>query len=135
MVDNEVWARCGDCGTELTESDKECPECGSTKKAFNKTATVPVGISVSWSAGHEAHWSTKSYSILAILLTLLLGFGGLISYGIWELLPLSAGLKVAVWLVVFLALVVISWRQRYRILMLTRWLDNKFTAKKTYRSK
>ena len=135
MVDNEVWARCGDCETELTESDKECPECGSTMKAFRKTAKTTIGLRVSCSAEHEAPWSTKSYSILAILLALLLGFGGLISYGIWELLPLSAGLKVAVWFVVFLALVVIGWRERYRILMFTRWLDKKSTAKKTYRSK
>lgn len=46
MDNNEVWARCGECGTELKPSDKQCPKCGSTKKAYEREARVTVGIKV-----------------------------------------------------------------------------------------
>ena len=32
MNSNKVWARCGDCGTELKRSDKQCPKCGSRNR-------------------------------------------------------------------------------------------------------
>lgn len=41
---NEVWATCEDCGTELQEDDKQCPKCGSTKKAFRKEVSVMIGV-------------------------------------------------------------------------------------------
>jgi len=45
MNSNEVWARCADCGTELKQDDKQCPnpECNSTKKSFDRRASVAVG--------------------------------------------------------------------------------------------
>lgn len=43
---NEVWARCGKCGTELKPSDKQCPKCGSTKKAYERKASVRVGVKI-----------------------------------------------------------------------------------------
>lgn len=33
MSNNEVWARCRDCSTELKQEDKQCPKCGSTRKS------------------------------------------------------------------------------------------------------
>jgi len=53
MSSNEVWARCGDCGTELKQSDKQCPTCGSTKKAHNVEASVKIGLSVSSGVKHK----------------------------------------------------------------------------------
>ncbi|MFC2045286.1 hypothetical protein ACFLUH_01230 [Chloroflexota bacterium] len=53
MSDNEVWATCGDCGTELKQSDKQCPECGSTKKAYSKEVSVKIGLSVSTRIKHK----------------------------------------------------------------------------------
>jgi len=94
-----------------------------------------VGIKGTLSAVHEAHWSAKSYAILAILLTLLFGLVSLISYGIYELLALPTGLKIALSVIVFCTLVIVGWWQRYRVLMFTRWLDRKSVAKKTYHGK
>ncbi len=53
MGSNEVWATCGDCGEELKQSDKQCPRCGSTKKAFGKKASVAIGLKASASYVHE----------------------------------------------------------------------------------
>ena len=47
MSSNEVWARCGDCGTELKQTDKQCPKCSSTKKSYEVEALVKIGVSVS----------------------------------------------------------------------------------------
>lgn len=46
MSSNEVWAKCGDCGQELKQGDKQCPKCGSTRKAYERKASVAVGIKV-----------------------------------------------------------------------------------------
>jgi len=94
-----------------------------------------VGLKSTLNTEHEARWSAKSYAILGILLALLLGLVSLISYGIYELLPLSTGLKIALSVIIFCALVIIGWRQRYRVLMFIRWLDRKSVAKKTYHGK
>lgn len=53
MSSNEVWARCGDCETELKQSDKQCPKCGSTKKAYSVEASVKIGVSVSTRVKHK----------------------------------------------------------------------------------
>lgn len=53
MDSNEVWARCGKCGAELKPSDKQCPQCGSTKKAYNVEASVKIGLSVSTKVKHK----------------------------------------------------------------------------------
>jgi len=44
MDSNEVWARCADCGAELIPSDKQCPQCSSTKKAYERKATATIGL-------------------------------------------------------------------------------------------
>ena len=100
-----------------------------------KVGEGKVGIKGTLSAEHEAHWDTKSYSILAVLLALLFGFVSLVSFGIYELIPLPTGLKVALAIIVFCALIIVGCWQRYRVLMFTHWLDRKLTAKKTYHDK
>jgi len=52
--------RCAECGTRLKESDKKCPNCGSTEKTrgsihFVRTAEVKLGLKVSASAVHKPH--------------------------------------------------------------------------------
>ncbi len=47
--------RCAECGTRLKESDKVCPNCGSTKKTrgpiqFERTAELKLGLDVTASA-------------------------------------------------------------------------------------
>lgn len=49
----EVWARCGDCGAEFTQNDKQCPKCGSIKKAYRKESSVKIGIAVSTRVQHK----------------------------------------------------------------------------------
>ena len=51
MSSNEVT--CGDCGTELKEGNKQCPKCGSTKKAYSVEASVKIGVSVSSRVKHK----------------------------------------------------------------------------------
>lgn len=46
MGSDEVWAKCQQCGTELKEGDKVCPKCGSTKKAFDREASVAIGVRI-----------------------------------------------------------------------------------------
>ena len=46
MSGDEIWAKCGECGAELTESEKLCPKCGSTKKAYERKALVAVGVKI-----------------------------------------------------------------------------------------
>ncbi len=53
MSSNEVWATCGDCSEELKQSDKQCPKCGSTKKAYGRKASVALGLEPSSSYEHE----------------------------------------------------------------------------------
>jgi len=52
--------RCAECGTRLKESDKKCPNCGSTKKArgpihFVRKAKVKIGVKATASAVRKAH--------------------------------------------------------------------------------
>ncbi len=47
--------RCAECGTRLKESDKKCPNCGSTEKTrgpihFVRTATASIGLKATASA-------------------------------------------------------------------------------------
>lgn len=53
MSSREIWATCAECGTELKEGDKQCPKCGSTKKAYKREALVKIGVSVSSKAKHK----------------------------------------------------------------------------------
>ena len=46
MDSNEVWARCGQCQEELKPGDKHCPKCGSTQKAYERKASVKIGLKV-----------------------------------------------------------------------------------------
>ncbi len=44
---------CADCGTKLKESDKECPNCGSTRKAYSRTLKAQIGLKASMQVEHE----------------------------------------------------------------------------------
>lgn len=53
MGNNEVWATCGDCGAELKQSDKQCLKCGSTKKVYERKASVSIGVVTSGKSVHK----------------------------------------------------------------------------------
>lgn len=46
MDSDEVWPKCQQCGTELKEGDKVCPKCGSTKKVFDRKASVAIDVRI-----------------------------------------------------------------------------------------
>lgn len=127
----EIWAKCQQCGTELKQGDKVCPKCGSTKKDVERTGHAVVGLKASAKKEHVAPWSSKSYAILFGILAIIL----FLLYLAYELLPLSSGPKVTVVIIVLVVLGVISYWQRYAVLMFIRWLDRKFTARKASRNK
>lgn len=135
MGSEEDWRECKQCGTKLKKSDKVCPKCGSTnvKNAHSRKAFVAIGLDIPEAkAEHEAHWSSKSYTILAGILAIILS---LLSVAVCELLPLAPWLKIAILFIVLLTLALIIYWQRYHVLMFTRWLDRKFTASKRYGDK
>jgi len=115
-------------GSELKERDEVCPKHSSTEK---KTVGGVVKMKGTLEAKVTAHWNSKSYAILFGILAVILFF----LYLAYDLLPLSSGLKIAVISVVLLVLILVIYWKRYSVLMFTRWLDRKFTAKKTYRYK
>ena len=132
----KVRCWCQHCQKELPPSHTgPCPHCGKTGKNCKVEMRATVGIKATLSAVHEAHWSSNSWAILAILLELLFGLVCLIYYGVYELLPLPTWLKIVLTVIVFFVLLIVGCWQRYRILMLTRWLDRKAVARKTTKSK
>jgi len=46
MAGNEIWAKCRECGTEFLSSDKQCPKCGSNKKAYEIKVTTGLEVKV-----------------------------------------------------------------------------------------
>ena len=129
MGSGEVWAKCQQCGTELKEGDKVCPKCGSTKKAFTETCEVKIGVKVGASVEHEAHWSSKSWTILGVILAV-------VTLLLTVLLPSpSFWTRIAIGMTVLVVVLVLTFnnKTRYSFLMFIRWLDRKFTAKKIHR--
>lgn len=45
MSSNEVWATCRDCATELKQTDKQCPKCGSTEKLHELQLADKISVS------------------------------------------------------------------------------------------
>jgi uncharacterized membrane protein YvbJ len=132
MGSDEVCEKCPQCGTELKQSDKMCPECGfTTKMHLDRKAVALLGLKAIGGKEHAAVWSSTSYAILFGIISVVL----FLLYLAYELLPLSSGLKVTVVIVSLVVLGVISYWKRYAILMFIRWLDHKLTARKTSRTK
>ena len=53
MSSNEVWAKRQQCGTELKQSDEQCPVCGSTKKVYKREALTSIGLVCSTKNVHK----------------------------------------------------------------------------------
>jgi len=131
MNSDEVWAKCQQCGTELKQGDKVCPKCGSTKKHFERTAHTAVGLKASAKAEHEAHWSSKSWTILGTIMAIL-------ALLLAVLLPsLSFVIRIAIAITILTIVLVLRFnnKMKYSFLMFLRQLDHKFIARKTYGDK
>ena len=131
MGSNEVWAKCQQCGTELKQGDKVCPKCGSTNKHVERTGHAVVGLKASGKVEHEAHWSSKSWTILGIIMAIL-------AFLLALLLPSpSFVIRIAIAITILIVVLVLRFNNRikYSFLMFLRQLDHKFTARKTYGGK
>jgi len=45
--------RCGGCGTELKQNEERCPECGSTKKAYDVSITAGLVLRTGLGTKHK----------------------------------------------------------------------------------
>ena len=130
MGSDEVWAKCAECGTELTADDQSCPKCGSTRKLHDLSVSDGIVFGSHLKGEHRAPWNPQTYTILFSLLAFLsAAFYGTLAVcpGHWVVkLPLAVG-----WFLVVPSLV--FW-QKYTVLMFVRWLDKKLIAKKTFYS-
>jgi len=131
MGSDEAWAKCQQCGTELKQGDKVCPKCGSTKKHFERTCHAVLTLKTTAQHEHEAHWSSKSWTILGTMMAILALLLALLSP--WPSFVIR--IAIAITILVVALLVGFNNRMRYSLLMLLRQLDHKFTARKKYGDK
>ena len=126
----EVKCWCQHCKKELPPSHTgPCPHCGKTGKDCKVRATAVVGIKASVSATHKPKWSSES---LALFFGFLAIFLAVVIPGILMLLPFSLGVNYGI-LVGFLVVAgFIFWWQRYRVLMLIRWVEGRFGGEKRF---
>ena len=127
----EVQCWCQHCKKELPPSHTgPCPHCGKTGKNCKATATAVVGLKASASATHKPKWSGESLTLFSVLLAIFLA---VVTSGILMLLPFSPSVNYGI-LVGFLVVAgsIFCW-QRYRVLMLIRWVEGRFGGEKTSR--
>jgi len=125
---NEVKCWCRHCGTELPPSHTgPCPHCGKTGKDCKVTATATAVIKASVSATHKPKWSSES---LALFFGFLAIFLVVACPGILMLLPFSPGVNYGILVGFLLVAGFIFWWQRYRVLMLIRWVESRFGGEK-----
>jgi len=130
MNSDEVWARCQQCGAELKQGDRECPKCGSSKKAFAPTLRTTVRPTPNLSTKHEVHLSSIS-KIPGIIITI---FGFLLALLLPEI-PFVIRLTMAIIILTIVVVLIFNNKMRYSLIMFLRQLDNKTTASKIYGDK
>ncbi|MBN2463106.1 MAG: hypothetical protein JXB43_05840 [Dehalococcoidia bacterium] len=126
----EVQCWCQHCKEELPPSHTgPCPHCGKTGKDCKVTATATVGVKASVSGTHKPKWSSESlalfFGILAILLVVVVP-------GTLMLLPFSSGVDYGILVGFLIVMGFIFWWQRYRVLMLIRWVEGRFGGEKKF---
>jgi hypothetical protein len=84
MAEHTESVKCANCGSMLDVAPNEsvrtpCPSCGSTSRAYSKTATVAVGLVASASGTHEgARKATMGAVIRACIMQTVFAFVGLV---------------------------------------------------------
>jgi len=101
------------------------------KKAFYKKALVNIGIKATTEVEHKVPWSSKSWTILGIIIALLAVLLALI------LPSLTSAIRIGIVATIVIIGLVIRFNNkvRYFLLMFIRRLDSKLTARKKYRGK
>jgi len=128
---DEVRCWCQHCGEELEPGHTGvCPKCGKTGKECKVTASCIIGVKDSVAAKHKPKWSSESLALFSAFLAIFLA---IVCPGILILLPFSPSCNYGI-LVGFLVVAgFIFWWLRYRVLMLIRWLEDRFGGEKTSR--
>ena len=125
---DEVRCWCQHCKKELPPSHTgPCPHCGKTGKNCKVTTTTAVGIKASVSATHKPKWSSESFALFFGFLAIFLA---VIIPGILMLLPFSLGVNYDILIGFLVVAGLIFWWQRYRVLMLIRWVEGSFGCEK-----
>jgi hypothetical protein len=122
--------RCAECGTRLKESDKECPNCGSTKKTsgpihFVRTAQVAIGIRAISTAVHEIHMTHDSWTLLGLILGFIIPP---LFYGIFSMLTICFWYKVIIWLGI--AFIAFCLTRTYIVIKSLRYITGKASGKR-----
>ena len=122
--------KCRHCGTELPPTHTgPCPKCGKIGKVIEASGHIVGRGKLSAKPTHKPQWSSESLALLFGFLAILLA---IVVPGILMLLPFSPGVNYGI-LVGFLVVAgFIFWWQRYRVLMLIRWVEGRFGGKKSF---
>jgi len=122
--------RCAECGTRLKESDKECPNCGSTKKTrgpihFVRTAKAVIGLRALGTAVHEVHMTKDSWTVLGLILGFIIPP---LFYGVFSILTICFWYKVLIWL--FIMLIAFCLTRFYIVIKSLKYIANKASGKR-----
>jgi len=127
---NEVKCWCKHCGIELPPSHTgPCPKCGKSGKRCEASASDVVGIKASVSGTHKPKWNSESFALFFGFAAVFLA---IVVPGILYLLPFSMGINYAILIGFLLIVGGIFWWQRYRVLMLIRWVEGRFGGEKRF---
>ena len=125
---DELKCWCRHCGTELPPNHTgPCPHCGRTGKDCKVSTTTVLGIKLSVSTTHKPKWSSES---LALFFGFLAIFLAVIIPGILMLLPFNLGVNYGILVGFLVGVGFIFWWQRYRVLILIRWIEGRFGGEK-----
>ncbi len=122
--------KCRHCGTELPPTHTgPCPKCGREGKVIDLEVSDGAIAGDSLSGKHKPQWSSKSLAVFSVVVAVFLG---IVVPGILYLLPFSLGVNYGI-LVGFLVVAgSVLWWQRYRVLMLIRWVEGRFGGEKGF---
>ena len=122
--------RCAECGTRLKDSDKGCPNCGSTERTsgpihFVRRVQVALGVRAFSTAVHEIHMTPESWTILGLILGFVIPP---LFYGIFYLLTIYFWYKVLIWLGI--AFIVFSLTRTYILIKSLRYIEEKGSGRR-----
>jgi DNA-directed RNA polymerase subunit RPC12/RpoP len=124
--------RCAECGTRLKDTDKECPNCGSTAKTrgpinFVRTAQVAIGIRSFSTVVSTIHMTSDSWTVLGVILGFIIPP---LFYGIFTVLTIFFWYKVLIWLGITL---IVFWLTRTYLVIKSLRILGKATGKRKFK--
>jgi hypothetical protein len=98
-------------------------------KHFEREPETAIGLEAIATVGHKPKWSSMSWGIFAVLVAIFLA---VVCPGILILVPFNPNINFCILVGFLLVVGLILWWQRYRVLMLIRWLEKRLGGKKTF---